>query len=52
MDLATYRLRMEEFSEALSREYYEGRAGLKKEVSFAAIYEAVCCQVHSHYSLE
>ncbi len=40
MDLETYRLRMEEFSEALSREYYEGRAGLKKEVSSAAIYEA------------
>ena len=40
LDLETYRRRMEGFSEALSRESYEGRAGLKERVSYAAVYEA------------
>ncbi|MBI2882148.1 MAG: hypothetical protein HYY21_11180, partial [Candidatus Tectomicrobia bacterium] len=40
MDLEAYRKRSEEFSEALSREHYEGRAGLKEKVNFSAIYEA------------
>jgi oligoendopeptidase F len=40
MDLDKYRRRMEAFSEALSRESYEGRAGLKERVSYAAVYEA------------
>ncbi|MFQ5914090.1 MAG: hypothetical protein ACE5JS_12980 [Nitrospinota bacterium] len=40
MDLEAYRQRSEEFTQTLSREYYEGRAGLKERVNFVAIYEA------------
>ncbi len=40
LDLEAYRKRSEEFSQALSREHYEGRAGLKERVDYVAIYEA------------